>query len=280
MGQGRSFRRMVILVVLLVFVLGCGTLPSMGLFPTETPLPPTSTPLPPATATPIPTKTPEPSPTPTETPPPSPTPPPTPTLISSIVETELDDGWYLYTVTEEGFSIAMPPDWYSVELDEEMMGAAVDTLAENNPETASYLDQMLPVLIAQGFKFYGIEVSKESLVRGYPASLNILTQAMPASMSFDRFIEMTATTLETMLELSVPVEQELVDLPSGTVGKLSYSMEAALVTGETMEVVIVQYLIPSGDELYIISFGAAAEVADSYLPIFEQIAESFSVESQ
>lgn len=277
MGQGRSFRRMVVLVVSVVFALGCGTLPQIAAQPTvPTPAPP-ATPRPIMTATPVPTVTPKPSPTPTDTL----TPTITPTEVPAIIETELESGWYLYTLPQEGFSIAMPPDWYSLNLDEEMIDAAVDTVAEQDVLTASYLEEVLPMLIAQGIKFYGIEISPDSLDRGYPASINIFWQELPGSMSFERFVDMNAAALESMLDMTTPLEQEMVELPSGTAGRLSYGMSGLDLAGEAVDVVLVQYLIEaSGGEMYVITIGSSADTFDSYLTTFEQIVESFWIDGQ
>ncbi|MBN1121210.1 MAG: hypothetical protein JXJ17_09030 [Anaerolineae bacterium] len=280
MGQGHSFRRIAILVVSVVFVLGCGTLPQIAAQSTvPTPASP-ATPRPIMTTTPLPTMTPKPSPTPTDTPLPSPTPTITPTEMPAIIETELEDGWYLYTLPEEGFSIAMPPDWYSVSLDNEMIDNAVDTVAEQDILAASYLEDMLPMLIAQGVKFYGIEISPEGLERGYPASINIFWQELPGGMSFERLVDMNAAALESMLEMSTPLEQEMVELPSGTAGRLSYGMSGLDLAGEAVDIVLVQYLIEAGEEMYIITVGTSADSFDSYLPTFDQIIESFRIDEK
>jgi hypothetical protein len=281
MGQRRSLPRIVILVVIVVFVLGCGTISQIISPPTPTPLPPTNTPLPPATATPIPTMTPEPSPTPTETPLPTDTPLPTPTELPAMIETELDNGWYLYTLPQEGFSIALPPDWYSFELTGDMAEAATDILSEqNDSQMWEYYEDIMPTLMEQGIKFYGIEFTVEGLNSGFPASINIVQQELLGGMSLDQLAEMSAIMMESMFELPAPVEHDTAELSVGTAERLSYGMEALSMSGEPVDVTLYQYMIESEGDIYIISIGATTDRFEAIIPTFEQIVDSFRFEEQ
>ena len=198
-----------------------------------------------------------------------------------MIESEMEDGWILYTITEAGFSIALPPEWFSFELTGGMAEDLTEFLTEEEgSEMWGYYEDILPTLIEQGIKFYGIEFSAEGLDSGFPSSINIMQQDLPAGFTLEQLAEMSATMMESMFELPTPVEHDSVELSAGTAERLSYGMEALSVSGESIDAKLYQYMIESEGVITIITVGSTADRFEELTPTFDQIANSFRFDEQ
>jgi hypothetical protein len=72
------------------------------------------------------------------------------------------------------------------------------------------------------------------------------------------------------------VTHRVIDLPTGQVGYFNYISEIHM--GYSSEkVAMTQYLFKQGVHCYILSFASALELQDVYVPVFERIANTVSI---
>jgi len=228
------------MIVLLLFVAGCG-----GAINTATPVPPTPT-----------------------------TPP---TSAPAISTPTLEPGWTRYEKAEEGFSIALPPGWEQIDMDPQTLEASLDAVSEQNAELATVLEGQARNLVVSGIKFFGFDMTPGAITTGMATNVNVLVQALGVEMSLDVFAQVSVAQLKNMDMVEGEVSQRRVNLAGGEGLELKYRWKLTTPLGETITVAVTQYAVIRGKDAYMISFGTAADQAERYGDLFWGIAQSFQL---
>ena len=280
----------------LVFVLalaawlttGCGAIPiaivTVTPVPTNTPTPtltatttPTSTSM--STTTPTNTSAPISTATPTNTPTPTPAPKPTDTATpepAEVITSTLETGWVLYKVQKEGFAIALPPEWLRVNLDAEAFEDSLAIIGEQNPGLGQLLtSETLRSLAAGGIKFYGLDTSPESLIPGFPTTVNVLKLNLGLALPLDTIVAVNLGQIEAIADPDVPLTNRRVSLSNVEAEEIKYGTEIAMPTGDSILLMITQYLVVDGSIMYVVTLGTPLELTDDYSTTFEEIGKSF-----
>ena len=232
---------------------------------------PTHTPVP--TNTPAPTATPTPEPTPTDKPTQTPTPEPA-GLITSTLENE----WILYELPEEGFAIALPPEWLQISMDPETFENALTIAGEQNPYIEEMLNsEILRGLIASGLKFYGMDLSPDSFTSGFVVNINVLKIDLGFKIPFETYIAINLEQIKAIVASETSIDNQSVELSNVDAEKLTYEMEQASLTGNPIQVAVTQYLILDGSTSYVITLIAPTSMMDNYASTFEAIGQSFQL---
>jgi hypothetical protein len=187
----------------------------------------------------------------------------------------LPDDWTLYEVSEGGFRIGLPPGWSQIDMDPETIEASMDAVAEQNPEIGEWLEGQVANLAAQGIKFYGFDLSQESVSSGFMTNVNVNIVDIGVEISVDDLAEMNAGTYEEMFNLAEPVQHEMLSLPAGDAALFEFDTSMASPTGEEVAISFAQYIFVHNKASYVLTFATGADRAESYKDIFRQIAESF-----
>ena len=270
------FRRTVVCCLLISLLAGCAAAPT--LIPTSTPeptavftatLPPTDTPTPEPTATATATATVTETPAPTDTPEPTTTPAP---------ETR-SDGWTVYTMEEDGFTVALPPEWQRLEMDPAKMQAAVGQVAENNPEFSKMLTQQAQSILATGVSFYGFDLSLESVQSRFITNISILKAPLDVDVDLDVVAQLNVNQIEMLPGVQKPVENTAVELPAGDAHRLRYTMKMNMASGEETNAAFTQYIFLEDGIIYVMTMTTRADLLPGYATDFEKIAQSFSLEN-
>jgi hypothetical protein len=246
--------------------------------PTSTNTPtPTNTPT--STATPTPTQTPTPTPTATPTPKPTPTNKPTQTPTpepAALITSTLGNEWILYALPEEGFAIALPPEWLQIPMDPEALENALTIAGEQNPNIGKMFNsETLRRLAASGLKFYGMDLSPESLESGFLVNINVLKIDLGFKIPFETYIAINLEQIKAIATSGTSVDHQPVKLSNVDAEKLTYEMEQVSLTGIPIQVAVTQYLILDGSTSYVITLIASTSIVDSYASTFEAIGQSF-----
>lgn len=221
--------------------------------------------------------TPTPTPTPTHTPTATPTSTPTPTFTptpEAPAGAVLPEGWTLYEIEDEGYAIALPPDWEQIDVDPETLEASINAVADQNPELAGFLENQAAILATQDISFFGFDLSKGSAYSDFVTNVNIIVQHLEAAISMDFMLEMSVPMLENLFELEEEVDQEIINLSAGEAGRLQYGFDVEGVNGN-VEVVITQYIFIIDESMYTLTLSTKAEEIQDREAIFEQIVDSF-----
>ncbi len=237
---------------------------------------PTDTPTPTNTATPTSTATPTNTPTATLTPLPTDTPLPTETPTDLPPKVQVDQrGWQVYTLESEGFSIALPPDWTRLDLSDEMVEAALALAAEGNPEMGIFLEDQMSVLVTQGLKFYGADLSTQALQSGHPSTIAIMSQPMETEMPLELISISNVAILQSILGEDVEIKSEIVEMPFGEAIRLEYSPRFVGPDGREQIMFLIQYIIVREGKVYTITMSTTGGNAGTHRAMFEEVISSF-----
>lgn len=276
----------------LLALAGCGR-PDDTLEATPTALAATTSPVPtanlvePATPTPLVTEvateiaatsTPQPAATtaPTGTPIPSETPTPEPT--AALVTSTLDSGWIRYELPGEQFAVTLPPRWRPVDLNPETLGPVLQAIRDDNPGIRGLIsDQMLRGQILSGLTFYAVHQAPETYVYDTPTNLNLVKLVLQIDITLDTYVQQKLRQIELQVIRNTPIHHERVMLGNVEAEKFEYYREITGTTGEFISVQIVQFLVLDGRTSYVITLTSPLELADSYVPMFEEIGASFEL---
>lgn len=238
--------------------------------PTATSLPtasptalPTATPLP--TNTPLATNTPHP----TETSPPRQTPPP-------FSKAQDERGWTRYTYHQDGFSLAIPPNWTSLNLKAEDYQDMLAQAKEANPELDDlYSSKAVRNMVSSGVKFIAIDVGEQSLLSGFPTNLNLLITDLFIDIELDNYIELNIMQIKQMFGPDLEVQQNPTMLNGEETVSLTYSSSIRNMMGVMNEVQYLQYFLLAGDKQMVLTFTTLKANYPSQVSQFQEIAASF-----
>ncbi len=81
--------------------------------------------------------------------------------------------------------------------------------------------------------------------------------------------------VESWMNVVSSPEYKRVDLAAGRSAQTQYIMALTLPDAQAKTVTVFTYLITKDKDAFVITFGAAADQASDYAPVFEKIAQSF-----
>lgn len=255
------------LIMCMLAALGCGNF-NLALF--------ASTPTPTPTETPTPTSTPTPTPVPTDTPRPTETDTPEPTPEGGVLETTLDNGWTLYTLTEQGYALALPSNWKRIDLNPDRMQASMEQLREQNPEAGETLFGQTAQLAAQGISFYAVDIKDELISQGIITNVNGLRQNVGMKLTLEEYETLGVPQIAGMLKIDESqIKHEIVHLDNEDAVELRYPLTFNDQSGQSISVYVFQYVFISGRDNVVLTFGTHSSQVDKYAPIFRDIANTF-----
>jgi hypothetical protein len=188
----------------------------------------------------------------------------------------LPEGWTLYEVEEEGYALALPPNWEQIDVDPEQLEASIGTLTEQNPELAGFLEGQAANMAAQGISFFGFDLSPETLSSDFMTNINIIVDTLDMDVSMDFLLEQTVPMLESLFELEQEVDQQVVTLSAGEAGRLQYGFNMAGANGP-VDVVFTQYIFLIERSMYTLTFSTKSDEIQARESVFEQIADTFQL---
>jgi hypothetical protein len=187
----------------------------------------------------------------------SPTLPLTATTFPTASPTEsgtpywVPEGFQLYTVAQDGFSIAMPAGWTVIQPSPENNSALLDAIAKAAPDSSTaQLDQMRAALATPSLRLLGADVASLSTRRFSTASVHI---EIGASLTAEQ--AMTTMFNAAKAQRFERVEEHLVILRPGKAARVEYDIPNSLVTssaaGEAAHVA--EWWFPAAGKAYTIT---------------------------
>lgn len=229
--------------------------------PTETPtITPTVTPS--ATATPTSTSTPTQTPTPTATP-----------FQLYQVGTPQINGWMLFEMPEDGYSIALPPKWQAINLNESIL----DTLVNNPWRDESWneiLTDQVRQYIKSGVKFLSFDFSATNLYPLFPATVYIL-KVTTIQFPLDMVMPASIKQMELLPGVIKPVTGRLITLPAGEAVEIKIKIKSNNALNKDLVIYMTVYLLYHNSDQFLIYMAAPADNTALYASTFDQIARTF-----
>ena len=151
---------------------------------------------------------------------------PTPTPEPGIVVSTLENGWTLYESNDDGFSIALPPEWLHINLNSESFSDALAISGEVNPDLdALFTSETLRNLVISGIKFYGLDPSIEAINLGLPTSINILSIDLGIELPLDTLMAINLQEIANLADPDYPLVTERTTISNLEAEEITYSAE-------------------------------------------------------
>jgi hypothetical protein len=179
--------------------------------------------------------------------------------------------WTTHDLPDNNLSIALPPDWQTIDMNPHTIGDSIMLISEKHPAYASYLWVQLPNMINQGTSFFGYDSTSETIDNGYATNINLLVEPLSESESLDFYLDSSVELLTMIWGIDQTIEPETVNLPAGEAGRLQYNVELATPEGEPLDITLVQYLLLHEQNAYIFTFAAMSDQAEDSLDDFASI---------
>jgi hypothetical protein len=191
-------------------------------------------------------------------------------LRSGGDKSTLDPGWKRVAAAAEGFSVGMPPGWESVSTTD--ADKAFEALQSANPQLAALVKDQLGGSLSSLIKLLAFDTKSPTLAQQFATNMNVVV-APAAGVPIETFLEQNLIQLRKTPGLS-SVESRRMELPSGPAGSVT-SQLTVNAPGGAQQVAITQYLVVNGTNGYIMSFSTLPSFKQTYVRLFEQIAETF-----
>lgn len=194
-------------------------------------------------------------------------------------DTGAPEGWQRITVAEQGFSLAVPPEWE--ELSPDIIGdsGVMDQMMEANPDAAAALEQAQAAIASGQIALFAFDTSDEGIESGFATNLNAINVGPVEGTAEDAAAEV-AEAIRQQIPVTGEVETATTSLPAGDAAVVHYEWEVDDGAGTVTTVTVAQYaIIADSGTGFILSMSAGSESAARYEETFRQIAESFREES-
>lgn len=180
------------------------------------------------------------------------------------------DGWDLYEEADDGFAIALPPEYDRIDTDEATLTAFLDTLKQQNPDEAETLDREFRGFLDSGApKLWAFDQTTENT----GSNVLVIKEPLSRALTLDQYVQVTLRQLDNVAEVIRPIQQQRVTLAAGEAVELRYDQRGDT-AGDASDTTV-QYLVVDGRTAFVLTFIVAQERADTFVPIFQQAAQTF-----
>ena len=177
-------------------------------------------------------------------------------------------GFSVRAVRGEGFSIAVPKDWRSIDAATALRGESVKQFERDNPAAAAAVEALARP--NSPMKFIAIDPSGGE----FATNVNVLVSRIPADVSFARWT--AAETAQISALRPTRLRKSDVQLPVGRAYRLRYHARLTI-RGTPRDLAIHQYMVKRGPFLYVITFTTDATGEGGLTSTFEESARTFKL---
>jgi hypothetical protein len=189
---------------------------------------------------------------------------PTPTPSPS-----LESGWKLYSVTAEGFTIALPSNWDKVDLN--LTSADAAAAFKDNPAFVKFLQG---IQLNKYIKFFGVD--KQTVASDFATNVNVVGVSLPDSVT--TLDQVVAAELATYKRLQVSTTHQRVHLSAGAAEQVDYTLTPNTASGGQVLTAIKQYILlrlGAHPTEFVVTLTTKVDQASSYEVTFGKIANAF-----
>jgi hypothetical protein len=190
---------------------------------------------------------------------------PTPTPSPS-----LESGWKLYSVTAEGFTIALPSNWEKVDLN--LTSADAAAAFKDNPAFVKFLQG---IQLNKYIKFFGVD--KQTVASDFATNVNVVGVSLPDSVT--TLDQVVTAELATYKRLQISPTQQRIHLSAGDAEQLDYTLPPInTASGAKVLTAVKQYILVrlgANPTEFVVSLTTKADQASSYEVTFGKIANAF-----
>jgi hypothetical protein len=176
-----------------------------------------------------------------------------------------EGGLATYEVRSFGFSVGVPSDWQTLNVDDVLTEEALESMREADPDLGPFLDAMEAE--DSPIKLFAIDPEPDD---GFTANFNVVVLDAPEGTTREEYFQASTAQLEG---LGVDgLEEERVDLPAGDALHATYEHMRG---GTERPLAVSQYVLFEGRTGYTLTYTSLADAFDRHEDEFERSAESF-----
>lgn len=177
-------------------------------------------------------------------------------------------GFTVRRVRDQGFAIAVPKAWHSIDASTALSGDAVKQFAQENPATAGAVEALSRP--NSPMKFVAVDPSATD----FATNVNVLVSPIPAGAPFATWTKAEAAQVQTLNPTHV--SQGPIRLAPGKAYRLSYRAKLQI-RGNPRELAIHQYMVKRGGRLYVITYTTSAAEEAQRTRTFDRSAHTFDL---
>ncbi len=189
----------------------------------------------------------------------------------------LEPGWQLYQVGADGFALAFPPGWVTLDVHPQTLEANLKTLTTKYPDFQEGQIQTIRSAPENDIKFMAFDMSPEATANGYSTFCFVSLKALPEEISLDALSEGIANQLEIQDGTEKPVDHHRITLRSGEAEEIYY--KSIQTSSAETQVSVTGYMLISlkGKSGYYLYCMSSIDQAARVDPLFPKIGQSFQV---
>jgi hypothetical protein len=191
------------------------------------------------------------------------------TAAKSTAAPSLEPGWKLYSVSAEGFAIALPPNWEKVDLN--LTSADAAAAFKDNPAFVKFLQG---IQLNKYIKFFGVD--KQTVASDFATNVNVVGVSLPDSVT--TLDQVVAAELATYKRLQVSTTHQRVHLSAGDAEQVDYTLTPTTASGGQVLTAIKQYILlrlGAHPTEFVVTLTTKVDQASSYDVAFGKIANAF-----
>jgi hypothetical protein len=177
-------------------------------------------------------------------------------------------GFTVRKVRDQGFSIAVPKAWRSLDASSALSGAAVKQFEQENPAAAGAVQALSRP--NSPMKLVALDPSGSD----FATNVNVLVSRVPEATPYDTWTKAEAAQVRVLKPTHV--RQGPVRLAPGKGYRLAYRAKLTI-RGTPRELAIHQYMVKRGGSLYVITYTTSAGEEAKRTPTFERSAHTFEL---
>ncbi len=196
--------------------------------------------------------------------------------VRIVVETPPDEtpealevGWVTHQIEE--FELALPETWEIIPMDKEKLELIVKIMKETNPQWAAQIEMLLTTGLYEQFRLWAMDTESVDLL----TNVNVIY--LPVPMTARVYVTTVKKQLEGMGAKVVATDDDL-EINGLQAGRIDYEIVVQTFGGDEILTIGIQYaIIVDVEGVYIVTFGTGEQQREAQSPVFERIANSFSL---
>jgi len=200
-----------------------------------------------------------------------------PTEVASHISATPTPTWKVFDTFEDSVSIALPPEWETLDTSLPDINEALKAFSEKNPDLMSRSVESIESLIETGQIFFAIDASSDSEQMEFSGSAILGMVDVGSNLTLDDVVGFVIHYLDEVSNIASDIEERRLETRTGKSVELHYSTEYVLPDDSVIAAETFQYLYLKDETLYILTFTASPDHIDGYLPVFTRASNELSL---
>ena len=196
---------------------------------------------------------------------------------TSILDSEqiLNGQWQRIDLYEYGFSLSIPPEWETMDINTGEFDDMLVELYENNPSiNDTYSLEFVLANLTEGLKLLAFDLSPNSISSGVVTNMNLYIQDLPFEIPIGLYETVSTWQLEQLYGEDLEIYTSSWQVGGYEGIRLVYEEELYDMFGQLQVFVYDQYAFLDGQTEYIISFTSSDTNYYEVQTVFENIVDS------